>query len=61
MISLSKQSFKELCYNKWLSGIILEYPRYAQIIKDIIGMKEESGTRLFSNLCRVAEIINIYV
>ena len=49
MISLSKQSFKELCYNKWLSGIIIEYPRYAQIIKDIIGMKEESGTRLFSN------------
>ena len=47
--SLSKHSFKELCYNKWMSGINIEYPRYAQIIKDMIGMKEESGTRLFSN------------
>ena len=49
MKSLSKHSFKELCYNKWMSGINIEYPRYAQIIKDMIGMKEESGTRLFSN------------
>ena len=49
MKSLSKHSFKELCYNEWMSGINIEYPRYAQIIKDMIGMKEESGTRLFSN------------
>ena len=47
--SLSKQSIKEHYYNKWLSGINNEYPMYAQIIKDMIGIKEESGTRLFSN------------
>ena len=43
------QSIKEYCYNKWLSAINNEYLRYAQIIKDMIRMKEESGTRLFSN------------
>ena len=26
-----------------------EYPMYAQIIKDMIGMKEVNGTRAFSN------------
>ena len=33
----------------WLSGINNEYPMYAQIIKDMIGMKEVNGTRVFSN------------
>ena len=49
IISLSKQRVKELCYNKWLSGVIEEYPIYAQIIKDMMRMREDRCTRLFSN------------
>jgi len=30
-------------------GINNKYPMYAQIIKDMIGMKEVNGTRAFSN------------
>ena len=49
IISFSKQRVKELCYNKWLSGVNDEYPMYAQIIKDMIKMREDRCTRLFSN------------
>ena len=45
--SLSKNTIKELSKSTWLSGINKEYPRYAQIIKDMIGMKELSGTRAY--------------
>ena len=49
IISFSKQRVKELCYNKWLSGVNDEYPIHAQIIKDMIKMREDRCTRLFSN------------
>ena len=49
IISLSKQRVKELCYNKWLSGVIEQYPIYEQIIKDMMRMREDRCTRLFSN------------
>ena len=47
--SLSKTNIKEHFHSTWLSGINNEYPMYAQIIKDMIGMKEVYGTRVFSN------------
>ena len=47
--SLSKKRIKEHFHSTWLSGINNEYPMYAQIIKDMIGMKEVNGTRVFSN------------
>ena len=49
ILLLSKERVKELCYNRWLSGINVEYPMYAQIIKDMTGMREDRCTRLFSN------------
>ena len=45
--SLSKK-IKGHFHSIWLSGINNEYPMYAQIIKDMIEMKEVSGTRAFS-------------
>ena len=47
--SHSKRNIKEHFHSTWLSGINNEYPMYAQIIKDMIEMKEVSGTRAFSN------------
>ena len=49
MLSLSKQKIKNLCLNKWMSGIKDEYPMYAQIIKDMILMKEGNDAKIFSN------------
>ena len=48
MLSLSKQKIKNLCLNKWMSGIKDEYPMYAQIIKDMILMKEGNDAKIFS-------------
>ena len=45
--SLSKNNIKELFNSTWLSGINKKYPMYAQIIKDMIGMKEVIGTRAY--------------
>ena len=47
--SFSKKRIIEHFHSTWLSGINNEYPMYAQIIKDMIGMKEVNGTRVFSN------------
>ncbi|CAL4174079.1 unnamed protein product [Meganyctiphanes norvegica] len=40
LISISRNKVKEHCYNKWISGINDEYPMYAQIIREIIMIKE---------------------
>ena len=49
IISLSKHKVKEICYSKWLSSVNVEYPIYAEIIKDMIVMRERRCTKLFSN------------
>ena len=49
MLSLSKQKIKNHCLNKWMSGIKVEYPMYAQIIKDMILMKEGNDPSIFTN------------
>ena len=48
MLSLSKQKIKNHCLNKWMSGIKDEYPMYAQIIKDMILMKEGNDASIFT-------------
>ena len=49
IISLSRNRIKEHCFNKWATNIIVEYPIYAHIIRDMIAMKEDRCTRIFSN------------
>ena len=49
IVSLYKHKVKELCYIKWLSGVNIEYPIYAQIIKDMIEMREGRCTKVFLN------------
>ena len=49
VLSLSKDSVKKLFYNRWLDGINVEYPMYAEIIKDMVIMREGRCTRVFSN------------
>ena len=40
LISISRNKVKEHCYNKWISGVNDEYPMYAQIIREMIMIKE---------------------
>ena len=47
--TLSKTNIKEHFHSTWLTGINIEYPIYAQVIKDMIAMKEIKCTRAFSN------------
>ena len=49
VLSLSKDSVKELFYSSWYDSINVEYPMYAQIIKDMVVMREGRCTRVFSN------------
>ena len=49
IISLSKHKVKEICYSKWLSSVNVEYPIYAEIIKDMIVMREGRCTKVFLN------------
>ena len=36
-------------YNNWFSAINPEYSTYANVIKDMLGIKEERYSRIFSN------------
>ena len=47
--SLSKNKTKEWFYNSWFSEINQEYYTYAQVIKEMIMMKENRCIRSFSN------------
>ena len=38
-----------MCYSKWLSNVNVEYPIYAEIIKDMIVMREGRCTKMFLN------------
>ena len=49
IISLSKHKVKEIWYSKWLSSVNVEYPIYAEIIKDMIVMREGICTKVFLN------------
>ena len=43
-------------YNKWFSGVNAEYSTHANVIKDMLGIKEERYTRILSN-----EECNIFI
>ena len=47
--SLSRVKIKEWFYDKWLTEINEEYFTYAQIIKELIMMKENRCVRSFSD------------
>ena len=47
--SLSRSKINEWCYNRWFTEINMDYFAYAQIIRELIIMKENRCTRLFSN------------
>ena len=40
VLTYSKDKMKKHCYAKWLAGIDIEYPRYAQIVRDMTTVKE---------------------
>ena len=41
IISYSKSKINKHCYVKWFVGLDIEYPRYAQIARDMITVKED--------------------
>ena len=47
--SLSKIKIKEWCYEKWFSNINNHYFTYAQVIREMIMMKENKCVRSFSD------------
>ena len=49
MTFINYQEKNEWCYKRWFSEINKDYFTYAQIIRDLIIMKENRCTRLFSN------------
>ena len=49
IVTLSKCSARELCYNRWIAKINNEYPLYAQGINEMITMKEGLCYRTLSN------------
>ena len=49
IVTLSKCSARELCYNRWIVNINNEYPLYAQGINEMITMKEGLCYRTLSN------------
>ena len=46
---LPKQRVKYIFYNKWITGVNIQYPMYASIIKDMVMMREGKCTRVLSN------------
>ena len=49
ILSSSRESIRKYCYNTWLDGIDKRYPAHAGVVKDMLGIKEERNTRIFSN------------
>ena len=50
---------KKEVYSKWLSGINDSYPIYAKVVKDILGIKEETYTMILSNdECKLTMILS---
>ena len=49
ILSSSIGSMKKEVYNKWFSGVNESYPIHANVVKDMLGIKEERYTRILSN------------
>ena len=49
IINSSKGKIRKLVYNKWISGINENYPIHANVIRDMLGIREERYTRILSN------------
>ena len=45
----SKSKIKDMCYNKWLSNVNENYPIHANVIREMIMMKEGRCIRTFTN------------
>ena len=56
LVSLSKKCIKEHCYSNWIYNINEEYPIFAQMITELITMKEGRSYRSLSN-----EDCNIFI
>ena len=48
IINSSKGKIRKPVYNKWISGINESYPIHANVIRDMLGIKEEQYTRILS-------------
>ena len=46
---MTKNKIKDFCYSKWISHINVDYPIYAQVIREMIEMKEERCKKIFMN------------
>ena len=53
MITSSKGKLREHIYDKWISGIDETYPIHANVIKDMMNVREERITIVFheSDVC----------
>ena len=49
IINSSKGKIRKLVRDKWISGINESYPIHANVIRDMLGIKEEWYTRILSN------------
>ena len=49
VISYTKAKINKHCYSKWLAGVPDDYYTHAGIIQEMLMMKEERCTRMFSN------------
>ena len=49
VISYTKAKINKHCYSKWLTGVPDDYYTHAGIIQEMLMMKEERCTRMFSN------------
>ena len=56
LVSFSKKCIKEHCYSNWIYNVNEEYPIYAQMINELITMKEGRSYRSLSN-----EDCNIFI
>ena len=46
IINSSKGNIRKLVYDKWISGINESYPTHANVIRDMLGIREERYTRI---------------
>ena len=49
ILTMSAWKIRKVVYNKWFSSINSDYPIHANVIKDMLGIKEERYTRILSN------------
>ena len=49
ILNSSKGKIRNQIYNKWISGINEIYPIHANVVRDMLGIREERCTRILSN------------